>query len=84
MTGAGRRSSTGRGEGGEAVLQDARALVERLLPTDGATDVAAIGIGIAELVNPHGAITSSHTIAWQGMPIAQAFADLAPTLIEPE
>jgi glucokinase len=73
---------TGAARGGPAVLADARALVERLWTRHQSLEIAAIGIGIAELVAPDGAITSSHTIGWQGIPVAQAFADLAPTVIE--
>lgn len=70
--------------GGVAVLADALAVAEALL-VNGRTQghvVAGIGVGIAELVDPHGAITSAQTIDWSDLPVHNAFAQLAPTVIE--
>jgi glucokinase len=44
--------------------------------------VSGIGIGVAELVDPVGNVTSAHTIAWRGVPVQQSFAHLAPAVVE--
>jgi glucokinase len=72
---------TGARRGGEAVLQDAMALAETLGGESPAA-VGAIGIAVAELVDPAGRVTSAHTIAWKGVPIQDHFAAIAPSLVE--
>jgi glucokinase len=70
--------------GGAAVLDDALALAaslraeaERL-----ALGVSGLGVGVAELVDREGNITSEHTIAWRGAPVRARFAQIAPATIE--
>ena len=75
---------TGAGRGGELVLRDTVALAEKLLHEAtalGAT-VLGIGVGVAELVDPEGNITSEHTIAWRGLTVQARFAQLAPAITE--
>jgi glucokinase len=70
--------------GGQAILDDAIALAHELkleAETNGWT-VRGIGVGVCELVDPHGNVTSAHTVAWQGLPVQEAFAHLAPTTVE--
>ncbi|MCS7220830.1 MAG: ROK family protein [Anaerolineae bacterium] len=70
--------------GGEAVLADALALAERLMAeaeADG-LGVRSIGVGVAELVDLRGNVTSSQTIAWRDMPIQASFSRLAPAVVE--
>jgi glucokinase len=70
--------------GGQAVLDDSVALAKRLknyaeklgLPVEG------IGVGIAELVNLRGEITSEYLIKWIGLPAKDVLSRIAPTKFE--
>jgi glucokinase len=44
--------------------------------------VIGIGVGVAELVDLAGNITSAHTIAWRGLPVQAALSALAPAFVE--
>ena len=44
--------------------------------------VAGIGLGVAELVNGRGEITSGHTIHWQGLAVQDRLSALAPAAVE--
>jgi len=70
--------------GGEVVLEDALALTAslRVEATAAGRNVAAIGVGVAELVDLHGNISSAQTVPWRGMPVREQFAALAPTVVE--
>jgi glucokinase len=70
--------------GGEAVLATAVALVKGLLEEAAAhaVTVDGIGIGVCELVDPAGSVTSGHTVEWQGLPVQERFAQLAPAVVE--
>lgn len=70
--------------GGQAVLADALALAKRLMAEAEASglSVQGIGVGVAELVDLHGNVASSQTIAWRGMPIWASFSHLAPAVVE--
>jgi glucokinase len=78
------RVPTGAHLGGEHVLQTVTGLVEFFLNKAKASGktVAGIGIGVAELVDHHGNITSSHTIKWQGVDVQKYFSSYAPTKVE--
>ena len=70
--------------GGLAVLRDALDLAGELKAhgvTLGLT-VASIGVGVAELVDPKGNVTSSQTIEWRGIPVQSEFSALAPSAVE--
>lgn len=70
--------------GGEAVLADALLLAEALLAEAdhrGLT-IAGIGLGVCELVDLQGNITSGHAVAWRGLPIRDSFSRLAPVVVE--
>jgi len=79
-----RRIPTHAGRGGEAVLAAAIALAEGLRADADRLGVGvnAIGVGVPELVNLAGAITSGHAIAWRGMPVRERFSRLGPSVIE--
>ncbi len=75
---------THAGRGGEAVLADAIALAEALCADAAGLGVGVhgIGVGVPELVDLAGAITSGHAIAWRGMPVRERFSRLGPSVIE--
>lgn len=75
---------TDAGRGGEAVLADTLALAAELLKVtrQDARDVLGIGVAVCELVDPAGNITSGQTVAWEGLPVRERFAALAPSVIE--
>ena len=70
--------------GGDAVLSDALAFARRLVAeaVGKGTSVRGIGIGVAELIDPNGNITSGQTIAWRGVPVRERFSEIAPTIVE--
>jgi glucokinase len=80
-----RRAIATRAErGGAAVLEDALALAAALRADadELAMDVSGIGIGVPELVDRAGNITSGHAIAWHGAPVQSRFAMIAPAVVE--
>lgn len=81
----GRRTlPTGALRGGEAVLADVLAVARDLLAEARAAglDVAGIGLGVAELVDARGRITSEQTIGWRGLPVQERLCQLAPAVVE--
>ncbi|HJZ46397.1 MAG TPA: ROK family protein [Roseiflexaceae bacterium] len=70
--------------GGDAVLADARALAEALRADAGhlGAGVCGVGIGVPELVDLAGNITSGHTIAWRGLPVRERFGRFGPSVVE--
>ncbi|MBI3476012.1 MAG: ROK family protein [Acidobacteria bacterium] len=70
--------------GGQAVLDDAIAVARNLRRRAGdlGKEVRGIGVGIAELVNLEGEITSEYLIKWCGLPAKQALSQVAPTQFE--
>lgn len=75
---------TGPERGGQAVLDDCLALADELYAAGEATGwtIQGIGIGVAELVDLDGNVTSGQTIDWRGLPVHAAFARIAPALVE--
>lgn len=70
--------------GGQAVLDDCLALADELLAkgqADGLT-VQGVGVGVAELVDLQGNVTSGQTIGWRELPVQESFARLAPAVME--
>ena len=45
-------------------------------------ELLGIGVGVPELVDPVGNISSAHTLAWQGDGVRAAFSSLAPAVVE--
>jgi glucokinase len=70
--------------GGAAVLADALALAQALRGDADALGVAVqgIGVGVPELVDLAGAITSGHAVEWRGMPVQERFSRLGASVIE--
>lgn len=70
--------------GGEAVLHDTVAVARRLKEhaSKNGADLRGIGIGIAELVNLQGEITSDYLIKWKGLPVKELFSQVAPVQFE--
>jgi glucokinase len=70
--------------GGEAVLSDALDLARKMIQEAACRKVSAsgIGIGVAELIDPCGNVTSGQTIAWRGVPVRERFAEIAPAVVE--
>ncbi|MGQ0637477.1 MAG: ROK family protein [Planctomycetaceae bacterium] len=70
--------------GPEAVLNDVRALVGRLaLQSRGAGAApVALGIGVPELVDLQGRITSAATVDWRGVVLANHFAEWQTFAVE--
>jgi glucokinase len=76
--------ATGPERGGEAVLEDTLALAEALAGQAQRLGVSiqGIGVGVCELVDPQGNITSGHAVAWNGLPVAKRLARVAPAMVE--
>lgn len=70
--------------GGEAVLEDCISLARRLktYADDRGWQVEGIGVGIAELVNLEGEITSDYLIKWRGLPARERLSQVLPTRFE--
>ncbi|MEZ4737670.1 MAG: ROK family protein [Caldilineaceae bacterium] len=70
--------------GGEAVLADCAALAERLqrqAQEDGQL-ITGIGMGVCELVDRAGQITSAYHFDWCGLPVQQRLREVAPAVVE--
>ena len=69
---------------GQAVLNDAIALAESLMEhaEERRLRILGIGVGVPELVDPEGNITSTHSLAWQDISVQAAFSRLAPAAVE--
>jgi glucokinase len=71
--------ATAADRGGTALLADCVREAERLSAD---REIAAVGIGVCELVNLDGQITSHVSIDWRNLDVAAAFAHIGPTEIE--
>lgn len=70
--------------GGEPVLSDVLSMALQLMDAaanDGIR-IAGIGLGICELVDPHGNITSDFTVKWKGVPVQARLSEIAPAVVE--
>lgn len=72
------------GRGGDAVLGTALDVATRLAVAAHrqGREIAGVGVGVAELVDPAGCVRSAHTIDWRGLPIAKRFGEIAPAVVE--
>ena len=70
--------------GGEGVLADCMSLLQRLKAhaDDRGHQVVGVGVGIAELVNLEGEITSEYLIKWRGLPAKVQLSQISPTQFE--
>jgi len=79
-----RRAIPTRAErGGAAVLEDALSLAAGLYADAGrlGVDVRGIGVGVPELVDLDGRLTSAHAIAWRGAPVQERLRRLGPGVV---
>lgn len=62
--------------GGEAVLADCLALAVRLAQQahDQGKAIVGLGMGVCELVDPHGNVTSAYNFDWRHLPVQQRLA----------
>jgi glucokinase len=70
--------------GGEYVLQMVTELAEHFLQEAKVlhSHVSGIGVGVAELVDAQGQVTSSQTIKWQNLDVQKHLSRLAPSKVE--
>lgn len=71
---------TNAGRSGRAVLDDVLGLARELASAAG--DVAALGLGVCELVDREGRIVSANCIHWLELPVSGELSAIAPTVIE--
>lgn len=57
-------------------------IAEAALRLKDSTPIAAVGLGICELVSAGGRIDSGHRVPWQGLAVAAALGRFAPVTIE--
>jgi predicted NBD/HSP70 family sugar kinase len=74
-----RRVPTAAERGPAAVLMTCVELAEAYAAD---RPLAGIGIGICELVDRQGRVTSAQTIDWRGLDVPAAFAQVAPARVE--
>jgi glucokinase len=69
---------------GREVLSDALALAEHLVAqaVKVGSALAGIGVGVPELVDLEGNLTSGYRIGWRGLPIQASFSRLAPATLQ--
>jgi glucokinase len=69
---------------GREVLSDALALAEHLVAqaVKVGSALAGIGVGVPELVDLEGNVTSGYRIGWRGLPIQASFSRLAPATLQ--
>lgn len=70
--------------GAQVLLNEVVTIAERLKAEseDREQSITGIGLCVAELVDPHGTITSRHTIPWRGVPVQQRLAQIAPAAVD--
>ena len=71
--------------GGRAVLDDTLALAKELKVEAArrGLELLGIGVGVPELVDPEGNVTSEHSLSgWVGDRVRSALSSLAPTVVE--
>jgi len=70
--------------GGEAVLSDALGLTKRLLEkaTAEGVSICGVGVGLCELIDSRGNVTSSQTVAWRGLPVQERFSQFGAAIFE--
>ncbi len=70
--------------GGELVLSSALDMARELAKEAARTgnSLLGIGVGVCELVDAEGNVTSDQTIAWSGVPVQFSFSQVAPAIVE--
>ena len=79
-----RQIATDYHRGGAAILEDVAALADDLLAQAARLGMTprALGVAVAELVDPQGQIFSDHLIKWKGVDVQALLSKLAPTTVE--
>jgi glucokinase len=75
---------TAAGRGGEPVLEEVIALACQLTEEarKNSWQVLGVGLGVAELVDSKGRVTSGQTIQWEGLPVRERLSKIAPAVVE--
>jgi glucokinase len=73
------RLPTAAGRGSDAVLADCVALARVVA---GREEIAGVGVGVCELVDPVGRIRTGDTLDWREIDLPAAFAGIAPARVE--
>jgi len=75
---------TAAGRSGAAVLANTVELAAMLAAAAAAQGqaVRGIGLGLCELIDPAGNVTSAQTIDWRNLSVTECFAHIAPAVIE--
>ncbi|MCE7987003.1 MAG: ROK family protein [Caldilinea sp. CFX5] len=70
--------------GGEVVLADCLALAERLAQQvrNQSKTIVGLGMGVCELVDPHGNVTSAYNFDWCHLPVQRRLAEISPAVVE--
>lgn len=70
--------------GGEAVLADCLALAARLeqWARNQGKAIDGVGMGVCELVDPQGNVTSAYNFDWCRLPVQRRLAEIAPAVVE--
>lgn len=74
--------ATPQGEASGLPFLDALCAVAMRLRDEQGGTVAGLGVGVCELVDLDGAVSSSHRVHWKGLPVPQRFGAIAPAAIE--
>ena len=80
-----RTCPTRRDRGGRGILEDVLQISEDLARetlTASGRPVAAIGIGLCELVGRTGEILSAHSLDWRSLPVLEELGRIAPAVLE--
>lgn len=77
-----RAAPTEPARGGAAVLATVVGMARELMEEAAGRPVVGIGVGVPELVDPAGAVTSQQTIGWEGGGVQEELARLAPACVE--
>lgn len=80
-----RTCPTRRERGGRGILEDVLQISEDLARETTSTTgrpVAAIGIGLCELIGRTGGILSGHSVDWRGLPVLEPLGRIAPAVLE--
>jgi glucokinase len=69
---------------GQLVLSDSLALARELVQEAAVLGrkVLGVGVGVAELVDLEGNVTSGQTIHWNGLPVQERFSEIGPAVVE--
>jgi len=72
------------GRTGSVVLSVVAGLAQEMLAAaqSGQHAVQGLGVGICELVDLKGNVTSDFTVAWKGIPVQRVLSQLIPTVVE--